>query len=49
MNGCEKPAVEGEPHWNYNAGGVVVIGEEHGVSLITSEGNEPVNSQSSAA
>ena len=49
VNGCEEPIVEGEPHWHCNACGVVIIGEEDGVSLSSSKGNKPVNSQSSAA
>ena len=49
VNSCEEPIIEGEPHWHCNASGVVIIGEEDGVSLSSSKGNEPVNSQSSAA
>ena len=49
VNGCEEPIVEGEPHWHCNAGGVVIIGKEDGVSLISSKGNKLVNRRSSAA
>ena len=49
MNSCEETIIEGEPHWHLNAGCVVIIGEENGISFISSKGNEPVHTQSSAA
>ena len=49
VNSCEEPIIEGEPHWHCNASDVVIIGKEYGVSLSSSKGNEPVNSQSGAA
>ena len=49
MNCCEELIIEGEPHWHLNAGCVVIIGGENIISFISSKGNEPVNTQSSAA
>ena len=49
MNCCEEAIIEREPQWYSNAGGVIIIGEEDSISIISSKGNKLVYTQSTAA